>query len=57
MCLEGSCRDDTRMDAVGGAGLRFICGGKVRDLDTILGSTMLVLAVCVRECLTEIIDL
>lgn len=45
------------MDAVGGAGLRFIRGGKVRDLDTILGSTMLVLAVCESESLADVIDL
>lgn len=42
MCSDVLCCDDTRMDAVGSAGLRFIRGGKVRDLDTIL-DTMLVL--------------
>lgn len=47
------------MDAVGCAGLRFIHGGKVRDLVAILGSTVLVLGVCMcvceRERITELI--
>lgn len=39
------------MDVAGGAGLRFICGGKVRDyMDTILGTTMLAQPVCVCVC-------
>lgn len=46
------------MDVVGAAGLRFIHGGKGRNLDTILGSTKLVLCVCVsyrymRICTVE----
>lgn len=41
-CVQKNCRDDTGMDGVAGAGLRFICGGKVRDYRvTILGTTML----------------
>lgn len=51
MRSEDLCGDDTGMDGVAGAGLRFICGGKVRDYTvTILGTTMLARCVCVCVC-------
>lgn len=50
MRSEELCRDDTGMDGVAGAGLRFICGGKVRDYTVaILGTTLVAQCVCVNN--------